>query len=131
MRNKSTFDRLDAKKESLTKRVCELYDRILIENSNILEGLKKVRERVGYLRDVNLAQDVDVVRVVHFLDEILDRVDGINLAFNDDHDLRESHFVGEPLACLERALARFEFNPVAKVDVRMVREFFSNSKVLK
>lgn len=101
------------------------------ENSRKLHAYCTIRDRVKYLKDFKIQNDIDVLKIVKQLSNNVKELDQ-NIEYNTvfDHDLSDSLFVHEPFIKLEQALKKYSFLPIKRFDVKRLQANFETSKVL-
>lgn len=78
---------IDNRKSALKEKITQIYDSIILENSKIVKGYKAILNRISYLSGAEGEKNIDVIKFVHRFDDILNKLQEIDLVYRDDHNL--------------------------------------------
>jgi len=78
---------IDNRKSALKEKITQIYDSIILENSKIVKGYKAILNWISYLSGAEGEKNIDVIKFVHRFDDILNKLQEIDLVYRDDHNL--------------------------------------------
>ena len=62
---------IEARKLELRKKVCTVFDTVLDENKNLINGLSSAQDRLQFLVDAQIEWNTDEIKIVHWFDDVL------------------------------------------------------------